>query len=140
MILLDTNVISEAFRVQPDPVARAWYDAQSTVDLYLCAPVLAELRHGAERLASGRRRSRLEELIKQFEQQIFASNFLTLDRESAYAYGRVMAERQRRGKPINSMDALIASIALVHGAKLATRDVTDFEDLGFEIVNPFVPA
>jgi predicted nucleic acid-binding protein len=140
MILLDTNVVSEAFRIQPDPVVRAWYDAQSTVDLFLCAPVLAELRQGIERLPVGKRRSRLEELIAQFDQQIFASNFLSVDREAAYAFGRVMAQRQRAGRPIGAMDALIASITLVHGAALATRDTNDFDHLGIELINPFIPT
>jgi predicted nucleic acid-binding protein len=140
VILLDTNVVSEAFRPQPDPVARGWYNAQSTVNLYLCAPVLAELRHGVELLSPGRRRSRLEELIGQLERQIFAGNFLTVDRESAYVYGRIMAHRRRLGRPISTIDALIASVAIVHGATLATRDTADFEHLGIELVNPFVAA
>jgi toxin FitB len=38
------------------------------------------------------------------------------------------------------MNGLIAAVAVVHGATLATRDTSDFENLGIDLVNPFVPA
>jgi predicted nucleic acid-binding protein len=101
---------------------------------------LAELRHGAEKFAIGGRRRRLEELIGQFEQKIFADNFLNVDRESAYAYGRIVAQRERLGRPISVMDALIAAVAVSHGATLATRDTSDFDHLGIDLVNPFLPT
>ena len=50
MILLDTNVVSELYRPTPQASVVAWFNAQSNDLLYLCAPVLAELRFGMERL------------------------------------------------------------------------------------------
>ena len=51
MILLDTNVISEHLRPRPNPNVIAWIDAQPANEVYICTPVLAELRFGAERLS-----------------------------------------------------------------------------------------
>jgi predicted nucleic acid-binding protein len=41
------------------------------------------------------------------------------------------------GKPIDTMDALIAAIALAHSMTLATRNTGDFAGLGLPLVNPF---
>jgi predicted nucleic acid-binding protein len=140
MILLDTNVVSEATRVQPDPRVREWLDEQSAQDLYLCTPVLAELRYGIERLPSGRKRSLLEETLSELEEQGFRDRILPLDRDAAHEFGRLVAKRERLGRPIKTMDALIAGIALVHRATIATRDVSDFEGLDLSLVNPFGPT
>jgi predicted nucleic acid-binding protein len=48
-----------------------------------------------------------------------------------------MAHRRELGRPIATADAMIAAIALANGCKLATRNVTDFEDTGVEVVDPF---
>jgi predicted nucleic acid-binding protein len=93
-----------------------------------------------ERLPAGRRRDILDAAIQDFQQRVFADRILPVDRECAHAYGRIAAQRERRGRPIGIMDALIAAVALVHGATLATRDTSGFEHLGIDLVNPFVPA
>jgi predicted nucleic acid-binding protein len=76
-------------------------------------------------------------VLQAYEQNVFGGRVLTVDRTCAYAYGRVVAERQRRGRPIDVMDALIAAVALVHEATLATRNLADFDGLGIALVNPF---
>lgn len=140
MILLDTNVISEAFRIAPSAAVRAWLDAQTPADLFLCAPVLAELRYGIERLAAGARRAGLEQALSDVETDLFDNRILPLDRASAYEFGRVLARRTGVGRPIATMDALIAAIALSHRMAIATRDVVDFDGLGLNVINPFEPA
>jgi toxin FitB len=137
MILLDTNVVSDSSRPHPHPSVRSWFSAQRQADLYICSPVLAELRYGVERLPMGNRRRFLEEWQKRIEQEGFSERILSFDRRAAYEFGRLFHQRTRAGRPIRTIDAMIASIAKAEGATLATRDVGDFADLGLEIVNPF---
>jgi toxin FitB len=137
MILLDTNVVSEQFRPLPSPAVVAWLDAQPANELHLCTPVLAELRFGAERLTPGRRRTNLHAAIDRIENTYFRGRILPLDIAASAAYGRVAAIRERMGRRIEQMDALIAAIALAQRAALATRDIRDFSDLGLDLVNPF---
>ena len=139
MIILDTNVISEGFRVRPDPAARDWLDRQTTSDLFLCAPVLVELRYGVERLPAGRRRTELDRLVSSAEQDLFLNRLLPVDREAAHAFGRVTAKRAGMGRPIMPLDGMIAAIALANGMTIATRDINDFTGLGIDLVNPFEP-
>jgi predicted nucleic acid-binding protein len=140
MIVLDTNVVSEAFRLAPSAAVRTWLDAQTPADLFLCAPVLAELRYGIERLAAGARRTGLERLLSNIESDLFDNRILPFDRASAYEFGRILARRVSIGRPMATMDALIAAIAITHRMAVATRDVTDFAGLELDVINPFEPA
>ncbi len=137
MIVLDTNVISEAFRVAPSAIVQAWLDAQKTTDLFLCAPVLAELRYGIERLGVGARRDALEEMLSKVERELFDGRVLPFDRASAYEFGHLQARRANLGRTMSTMDALIAAIAISHRMAVATRDVSDFAELGLDLINPF---
>ena len=137
MIVLDTNVISEVWRPHPSVPVLAWLDAQSVDSLYICAPVLAELRFGAEVLEAGRRRDRLRGSIDHLEREGYRGRILSFDTAAAAEYGRVVARRRRLGRRIELMDAMIAAIALVYRAVLATRDIADFTGLDIELVNPF---
>ena len=140
MIILDTNVISEGFRVHPSSEVRVWLDAQRPGDLFLCAPVLAELRYGAERLPAGRRKTELDQFVSNAERELFTDRLLLVDRESAYEFGRLVAKRATLGRPILPMDGLIAAIAIANDMAIATRDIEDFTDLGISLVNPFEAA
>ncbi len=70
-------------------------------------------------------------------QAYFETAVLCFDSQSARIYANILAERQKRGKPIEPPDAQIAAIARLHNATLATRNVSDFEDCGIRLVNPW---
>jgi predicted nucleic acid-binding protein len=137
MILLDTNVVSDSSRPRPHSSVRSWLSAQRAVDLFICSPVLAELRYGVERLSAGARRTFLELWLEKIENEGFANRILPFDQRAAHEFGRLLHQRTIWGRPIKTMDAIIAAIAKSEGAILATRDVADFADLEITIVNPF---
>ena len=137
MIILDTNVISEGFRANPHAAVRLWINAQPHQSLYICTPVLAEIRFGIALLPSGEKRDALQAGADKLEHDQYNGRILTFDARAATAYGRLAAARQQRGRPIGRMDAFIAAIAVANGADVATRDVYGFSDLGLNIINPF---
>jgi toxin FitB len=137
MIVLDTNIVSEVWRPKPHTPVLEWLSSQLASSLYLCTPVLAELRHGVERLANGRRKNNLKHAIDQLENEGYRDRILPFDTAAAAEFGRVMAQRERAGRRMRTMDALIAAIIVAHGASLASRDTGDFSDLGIELINPF---
>ena len=137
MILVDTNIVSEAMKLQPDRAVTAWVNAQAWDSLYLCTPVLAELRYGIERLARGRRKNLLAAGLDRVENELYHGRILSFDQAAAVNYGRLTVNREQQGRRMEQMDALIAAIALTHGAIIATRDARDFADLGLEVINPF---
>ena len=137
MILLDTNILSEPMMPQPNQAVESWLDAQPWETLYTCTPVLAELRYGVERLAAGRRKTFLSEVVDRIENEVYRGRILSLDPVAAGHYGRLMVKREKQGRRLKQMDGLIAAIALTHGAIVATRNARDFTGLGFEVINPF---
>jgi len=137
MIMLDTNVISENLRPRVNHQVLNWINSQHEGSLYICAPVVAELRYGVERLTPGRRQADLRSAVENIVDGLFQGRTLPFDAAATITYGRVMVKREQTGRRIELMDAMIAAIALTHSAILATRDTRDFADLGIELVNPF---
>ena len=140
MILLDTNIVSEMMKPGPQPSVVTWLDEQDEATLFICAPVLAELRYGAELLPAGKRRNELGKVIDQIENDVFRGRILPFEQSAASHYAKIAAARRHLGRPLNQMDGLIAAIALSHEAVLSTRDEAGFADLGLKIINPFVDA
>jgi predicted nucleic acid-binding protein len=118
----------------------AWADAQPANSLFLSTPVLAELRFGVERLGATARAGRLKGHVDRLEDDLYRNRILNFDVRAAGEFGRLVARREKLGRRIEPMDAMIAAIAAAHGAALATRDGSDFADLGLNIIDPFATA
>jgi predicted nucleic acid-binding protein len=110
-IVLDTNVISEPRRPEPDPKVRAWFEAQEIERLYLTATVIGELAAGVERMPKGRRRIDFERWLKALVTEDFAGRILMFDVEAALIYGKLVAGALARGRPPTIGDAQIAAVA-----------------------------
>ena len=136
--LLDTNVVSELMRESPEPAVARWVSGHPVEDLFLSAVSEAELRYGAAILPFGRRRETLFFKIEAMLSDAFEDRVLPFDSDAARAYGHIAAARRSVGRPVASADCQIAAIAMAGRMRLATRNVRDFEDMGVEIVNPWV--
>jgi predicted nucleic acid-binding protein len=137
MTILDTNVVSELMRPEPEPAVLRWFDTASAADLYVTAITMAEVLHGVELLAGGKRREALEAGAERLFGVVFADHILSFDYTAARAFSVIASSRRRRGKPISDFDAQIAAIARANEAALATRDTADFEGCGIELINPW---
>lgn len=137
MIALDTNVVSEILRPQPSIAVLAWLDAQVANELWLTSTIAAELMFGVARLPDGARKQRLALAVSAMLDADFAERVLPFDLAAASVYAELLASRERAGQSLAMADAQIASVCLVHGAVLATRNEKDFVGLGLTIVNPW---
>jgi len=137
MFLFDTNVLSELMKPSPDERVFNWVEQQLKSELFVSAVTRAEIERGIAILPDGRRKQNLHAAsTKIFEQ--FEDRCLVFDETAAIAYGVLCAECKRAGRPIAVEDAQIASIAVVHNLRLATRNVKDFEAIAdLDIVNPW---
>jgi hypothetical protein len=135
VILVDTNVLSELTRPKPEPRVLVWLEVNEPA-LAVPAIALAELRYGVARLPDDRRRSSLLHFWQATCEQ-FRGRICSFDERAAERYGDVAAGAERAGRRLNVQDGQIASIALVHGMSVATRNVGDFEAAGVAIVNPW---
>ena len=137
ILILDTNVISEVARPTPDERVLAWYLRQPSNELYTTTVTQAEVVYGIELLDPGRRKDELTAFAQEFFRVEMLGRVLPLDGAAAMEYGRIRAARRKAGRTMHTMDAQIAAIAAVHGAAVATRNVTDLEDCGVRVVNPW---
>ena len=137
MIVLDTNVLSEAVRPAPARRVLDWLAAQPPSSLFTTTVTEAEFLYGLALLPAGKRRTSLEEAARRMFEQDFAQRVLPFDRAAASAFATIAATRRKKGQPISEFDAQIAAIARTHGAAVATRNVGDFQDCGIEIVDPW---
>jgi hypothetical protein len=136
MIILDTNVVSELMRPEPDARVRQWVNARRADELGTTVITVAEIRHGIERLPDGRRKEGLLSAATDLF-TAFGDLVQPFDVQAAGWFGPVMVRRARLGLPIEGFDALIAAICRARGAALATRNVEDFAETGVEVIDPW---
>ena len=137
MILLDTNVISELMRPQPEPRVLAWADGLDPEAVAITAMNEAEILHGLARLPPGRRKQNLQQSWDALMAELFAGRVWSFTSEAAHWYAELLRRRERFGRSMATADAVIAATALAQGASLATRDGADFADIGLELINPW---
>lgn len=137
MIVLDTNIVSEAARQNPDERVKQWMRFQRLNDLYVCTPVVAELSFGAHRMLLRTGSDRLTSGLRHMIERTFSGRVLEFDVAVAELAGRLHTQREADGLPIAIGDLWIAAICLHHGAALATRNTRDFDGLDLKLENPF---
>lgn len=137
MILLDTNVVSEPLRRQPETRVVEWIDAQPLETLYLSAITVAELRACVALLPPGRRRTGLHENLEERVLPLFAGRVLPFDLLCTTAYAGLMAKARSKRLAIAAADGYIAAIALANGFAVATRDGGPFEAAGAKVIDPW---
>ncbi|GAA4675826.1 type II toxin-antitoxin system VapC family toxin [Frondihabitans cladoniiphilus] len=135
MIVLDTNVLSEPMRRDPEKRVVAWLDSQVD-DLRVTAVSVGELLVGVRALPPGKRRDQLmasvERILLAYRDQV-----LDYDADAAHAYAEFQETSRSSGRALSVEDGMIAAICHTRKARLATRNTKDFEGLGIDVVNPW---
>jgi len=140
MIVLDTNVVSELMRREPDPEVMTWIARQPMAGVFTTTLTQAEIFYGLALLPEGRRRDELLAAARAMFDVDLAGRVLPFDTDAAGAYPEIAAGRKLAGKPISQIDAQIAAIVRSRGARLATRNIRDFADCGITIADPWGDA
>lgn len=140
MIVLDTNVISELARQVPDPGVLSWLDSLEVSEVATTAVTAAELRYGVARLPDGHRKRELTVMIRGIVTEDFQGRVLPFDERASACYADIVTGREKLGRPIGVADAQIAAICRDLGAALATRNISDFEETGIKLINPWKPG
>jgi hypothetical protein len=140
-IILDTNVLSELMRPEPDRAVMKWFAGHTGVSFYVTVITEAEILLGIALLPAGRRRTALAEAAEIMFRVDFAGRCLPFDTVCAAQYAAIVAGRRRAGFSITTEDAQIASIAMSNSHALATRNVRDFLHIdGLRLLNPWEAA
>jgi predicted nucleic acid-binding protein len=137
VIVLDTNVLSEALKPSPSSIVLRWLAAQEPTSVFITTITQAEILYGIEALPASKRRILLLAAVEKMFAEEFAGQIFSFDEDAARAFAKVVAERDPAGHPISQFDAMIAAIARCHRAAVATRNIPDFERCGVQVLNPW---
>lgn len=135
--LLDTNCISEAVRVTPEPRVLAWIGAADESLLYLSVLTFGEIRKGLAALPQGKPRTKLEAWLEVELRARFSGRILSIDAEIADRWGLLAAGARGQGKALSVIDGLLAATALHHNLTIVSRNTSDFSNLPVAVVNPW---
>jgi predicted nucleic acid-binding protein len=135
VIVIDTNVLSEPLRPRPSPRVMSWL-AGVDGEVFVTSITVGEILRGVRMLPDGRRRRELwsdvEALFSRFRHRVLDYDFSAAER-----FAQLYETQRKGGRTVSVEDGMIAAICLVHGARLATRNTRDFEELGLELVDPW---
>jgi len=132
--LLDTNVLSELRRKNPDAGLVEWFTHRPASTLFLSVLTLGELRKGIEKIFDPIRSAALTDWLETDLPSFFTGRILAIDSEVADTWGRITANYQR---PLPAIHSLLGATAAKHGLSMVTRNARDFEGLGIEVINPW---
>lgn len=137
MIVLDTNVLSEFMKARPAAKVVEWLAAQLVSSVYTTSITQAEILHGLLLLPAGRKRNNLAAAAPAMFEKDFRGRILPFGSDTAPLYARIAADRRKTGRPISQFDAQITAIVRLSGAALASRNITDFQECGVTVINPW---
>jgi predicted nucleic acid-binding protein len=132
--LIDTNVLSELRRREPDARVVRWFAERPAGTLYLSVLTLGELRKGIDALPESPRKLALLDWLETDLPMFFAGRILAIDTNVADRWGRLVAQA---GRPLPAIDSLLAATALTHGLTLVTRNLRDFSHPDLTVLDPW---
>jgi predicted nucleic acid-binding protein len=136
VIILDTNVLSALMRQTPDHEVVQWLDRQPRPSIWTTSVTVFEVRFGLQIMTPGKRRTLLMQAFETVLERM-GHRIAPFDAAAAAEAADLTAVRQRKGRPEDLRDTMIAGIALAHHATLATRNTGHFEDLSVTVINPW---
>jgi predicted nucleic acid-binding protein len=135
--LIDTNVISELTRIQPDSKVVAWMQATSEELLHLSVLTIGEIRKGIDSLPHSNKRALLESWLGNDLVVRFTGRILAVDLDIAERWGLISAQARMAGTPLAVIDGLLAATALHHNLTFVTRNTKDVRIAGINTLNPW---
>lgn len=138
MIILDTNVLSALMERIPDIKVMGWLDSQPRTSVWTTAVTILEIRFGLDMMSLGRRRTGLTAALETLLRDKFERRIAPFDEAASHQAGELMAQRYKKGRPVELRDTMIAGIVLACHATLATRNTSHFDDLPAAVVNPWL--
>jgi predicted nucleic acid-binding protein len=136
MIVLDTNVVSEAMKPEPHPSVRAWLNDQAAATLFLSSVTLAELLFGIAALPAGKRKDMLAQALDGL-MGLFRDRVLPFDTDAARRYAELAVTAKSGGRGFPTPDGYIAAIAASRNFIVASRDTAPYEAAGVSVINPW---
>lgn len=138
--LLDTNILSELRRPQPEPKVHAFFAAQPLTTLYVSTVTIAEIRYGIEMTASPDKRAELTAWLDNRIRPLFAQRVLPISEDVMLRWRLLVEMGRKSGHTFSQPDLIIAATALHHGFTVVTRNTGDYAKTQVPLLNPWLLA
>lgn len=136
--LLDTCVLSEFTRPQPNQRVITWLDNIDEERLHISVITIGEIQRGIERLPESHRKTSLLMWMNNGLMARFGARILPLDTPTLFLWGSLTARMEQAGQPMPVMDSLIVATAMQNNLIIATRNISDFLPAGVQVINPWM--
>jgi predicted nucleic acid-binding protein len=136
--LLDTNILSELRKPNPEPKVVAFVQSQPMDLLFVSAVTFAEIRFGIESVPDLTRRTELNGWLTHKIRPMFEGRVLPITEEIMVKWRVLVEEGRKAGHTYSQPDLIIAATGLHHGLTIVTRDTADYARTGAAIFNPWV--
>jgi predicted nucleic acid-binding protein len=135
--LLDTNVLSEAIKANPEPRVAEWLANADSTRLYTSVLSIGEILKGISLLAQGKRRAQIQEWLDTVLPSWFEDRILPVNRAVAERWGILTAQAKISGTPLEVIDGLLVATAAQHDLTVVTRNTRHFSVAGVSVLNPW---
>lgn len=132
--LLDTNIISELVRKQPNKCVQNWLSLIPNEALFISVLTLGEIRKGVANIKDNHRKAKLTIWLEYELPAWFGTRILSVNQAVADRWGRLQSESK---KNLSAIDSLLAATALHHDLSIVTRNTIDFQFSGLTVINPW---
>ena len=122
-LLLDSGILSQYLSKRSPTFSRLLELVEKGDRLGTCTPVLAEFYYGLE-MSQSRERN-----VQILERSLTTLRIWSFDSESAKNYGRIASHLKSIGRPMQSIDIMMAAISLAVGKCTIITTDSDLESV-----------
>ncbi len=135
--LLDTCVISEVIKREPNKKVISWLQAQDEASLFLSILTFGEIQKGIQKDPDPARKKKLKIWLEEDLRKRFDKRIIPIDLKVVTNWGSIQGAAELIGKPMATMDGLIAVSGLTYNCIVTTRNISDMEQSTAELFNPW---
>jgi predicted nucleic acid-binding protein len=135
--LLDTCLISELAKSEPHKKVVDWVLRKNETSFYLSVLTFGELHKGVEKLPESKKKDELRIWIEYELKNRFHNRIIGIDMHVSVIWGKILCVAEKKGKPMPAVDSLIAATGIAHDLTVVTRNITDMEQSGVRLLNPW---
>ena len=135
--LLDTCLISELSKSKPDKKVVDWVLSKNETGFYISVLTFGELHKGVEKLPESKKKKELQIWIEDELKNRFQNRIIGIDMRVSILWGKIQCVAEKKGKPMPAIDSLIAATGIAHDLIVVTRNVSDMEQSGVRLLNPW---
>jgi predicted nucleic acid-binding protein len=135
--LLDTCVISELAKPEPNEKVVSWATQNDEENFYLSSLTFGELHKGISKLPPSKRKENLLQWVEHDLKDRFKTRIIDITLKVAKQWGETQGISESQGRPMPAIDGLIAATGLTHDLTVVTRNIADMQQSGVSLLNPW---